>query len=113
MPKSIVFRDDNYFEAIIQLRPYNDEVFSFIESQILKRKDHVEITKLVEQKTGVDVYLTSQRFARGLGSKLKRRFRGGVLKMTRKLHTRDKQRSRNVYRVTVLFRWTPPEKKLD
>ena len=104
MAKSIVFRADNYYEAIIQLRPYDEEIFDYIEREMKKRSDAVFVTRIEEQKTGIDIYLTSQKFARGLGPKMKKRFRGWELKMTRKIHTRDKQRSRDVYRATILFK---------
>ena len=104
MAKSIVFRADNYYEAIIQLRPYDEEIFDYIEAEMKKRKEAVFVTRIEEQKTGIDIYLTSQKFARTLGPKMKKRFRGWELKMTRKIHTRDKQRSRDVYRATILFK---------
>ena len=103
MPKSIVFAKDNYFEAVIQLRPYDEEVYLFIEKEIKKRKDNVYISKIVELKSGIDIYISSQKFARTLGPRIKKRF-DGELKMTRTIHTRYKLKSRNVYRATVLFR---------
>lgn len=92
----------NYYEAIIQLRPYTDEVVRFIRDQINKREG-VFITKEQTLKTGIDFYVTSQRFATALGKKLKDNFKG-ELKITRSLHTQDRQTSKKVYRVTILFR---------
>ena len=69
-----------------------------------KRSEAVFVTRIEEQKTGIDIYLTSQKFARSLGPKMKKRFRGWELKMTRKIHTRDKLKSRNVYRATILMK---------
>jgi len=94
--------NEQYYEAIIQLRPPTREIMNYIENQVQKRDD-VFITKIVDLKTGIDIYLTSQRFARNLGQKLKKVF-GGELKITRKIHTRDRLRSRNLYRATILFR---------
>tara|TARA_Y100000310_G_scaffold319710_1_gene375316 strand:+ start:4116 stop:4448 length:333 start_codon:yes stop_codon:yes gene_type:complete len=108
MSKSIEFTKDNYFEAKIQLRPYSDEVFNWIEKQMGKRNE-TYVAKIVELKQGIDIYVTSQKFARQLVPKFKKRFRGGEVKSTRTLHTRDKQRSKNVYRVTVLLRYDPRE----
>ncbi len=102
MPKSIILSNSNYFEAIIQLRPYNDDVFSFIEEAISKREG-VFIFKIVQLKTGIDIYMSSQRLARSLGAKLKKKFKG-ELKVTRKLHTVSRMNSRKLYRATVLFR---------
>lgn len=92
----------SYFEAIIQLRPYNTEVLNFVKKKIEKR-ENVEISKEVKLKTGIDLYLTSQRFARALGKKLKKTFKGKLV-LTRKLHTISKKTGKPLYRVTVLFR---------
>ena len=95
-------RYPSYYEAIIQLRPFDEEVLNFINKQISERKD-VFISKIEKLKTGVDLYLSSQRFAIALGKKLKKSF-GGEIKITRKLHTVSKKTGKRVYRVTVLFR---------
>ncbi len=95
-------RHSGYWEAILQLRPPTDEIMRFIKNQ-MKKRPAVAITKVQEQKTGVDLYFTSQKFTRGLGPKLKKAF-GGVLIISKKLHTRDRQTSRDLFRATVLFR---------
>lgn len=92
----------NYYEAIIQLRPPTEEIVRFIRNQC-KKKGNVAITRYEESRTGVDLYITSQKFARSLGPKLKKVF-GGELKITRKIHTRDKMTNRDLYRATILFR---------
>ena len=102
MPKSMLLEPSKYFEAIIQLRPYDDKVFDYIENAIHKRKG-VFISRIDELKTGIDIYVSSQKFARALGAKLKRQFKG-ELKVTKKLHTEDRLTSKKLYRATVLFR---------
>ena len=97
-----VYLEDQYFEAKIQLRPFDRKVYDFILKQVSKRNDAF-ITKEVRCKTGMDIYLTNQRFARSLGKKLKDNFKG-ELKITRTLHSRDRLRSKLKYRATVLFR---------
>src|SRR3989338_5192070 len=96
-----------YFEAIIQLRPDTEEIFNFIQSQIKKRPD-VFISKIEEHKYGIDIYISSQRFARALGKKIKDNFKG-EMKMTASIHSRDRQSSKERYRVTILFRPELPE----
>jgi len=93
---------DQYFEAKIQLRPFNQEVFDFVMKNIEKRKG-VFVSKIDELKTGVDIFMSDQKFARRLGKMLKDRFKG-TLKITRTLHTQDKMTSKLIYRGTVLFR---------
>lgn len=92
----------NYFQGILQLRDVNDKIMAFVHNQIKKRKDGVAITKTVRLPNGVDLYITSQKFIRILGKKLKENF-GGELKVSAKLHTRNKQ-GKDLYRVNVLFR---------
>ena len=95
-------RAANYYEAIIQLRPKDEEVLHFIIDEVEKRKE-VFISEVKPCKTGYDIYVSSQKFARALGKKLKDRFKG-VLKITKTLFSRDRQTSKTLYRATVLFR---------
>lgn len=99
----------DYYEAVIQLRPMNKEVLRFIRNQVDKRNDTF-ISKEELVKTGVDIYITSQRFARTLGKKLKDNFKG-ELKITRTIFGYSKKRSRIVYRGTVLFRLKEEDKE--
>ena len=91
----------NYFQGILQLRDVNDEILSFVQNQLKKRKD-VAVTRTVKFSNGVDLYITSQKFVRILGKKLKESF-GGELKTSAKLHTKNKQ-GKDLYRVNVLFK---------
>ena len=91
-----------YYEAILQLRPAKREVLDFVD-EMLQRKG-ITISKIIKLKTGVDIYVSDQKFARSvLGPQLKRRFKG-ELKITRSLYGQNKLTSRLVYRATVLFR---------
>ena len=91
----------DYFQGILQLRDINEEILSFVHNQIKKRGD-VAITKRIKQPNGLDLYITSQKFIRILGKKLKESF-GGELKVSAKLHTTNRQ-GKELYRVNVLFR---------
>ena len=92
----------NYYEATLQLRPYNQEVLQYVLEEVGKRKD-VFIAKTEELKTGIDIFLSSQRFARMLGKKLKDRFKGTVT-ISKKINRLDRQTGVILYRATVLFR---------
>ena len=96
----------NYFQGILQLRNCNQEVIDFVENQIEKaeRKD-VYVSKKVNVIGGVDIYLTSNKFLRSLGKKLKKSF-NGELKESEKLFSRNRQTQKNIYRLNVLFRLT-------
>lgn len=94
-------RHADYYEAIIQLRPPTQEIVSFIRNQCKKRGE--AITKILILDTGIDLYITSQKFARSLGPKLKRTF-VGELTNSRKLYSKDRMSSKQIYRATILFR---------
>ena len=105
MVKSTISNNPNYYEAIIQLRPYDDKVFLFIQKELKNKKSvDVFISKVEELKTGIDIYLSSQKFARSLGERLKRQFKGWKLTITRKIFACNRLTSKTLYRATVLFR---------
>ncbi len=92
----------HYFEAILQLRPYNDEVLGFILDEIEKRPGTF-ISKKIEYKNGLDLYLSSNAFAKNIGQKLKKKFKGNLV-MSRALYSTSRITSKTLYRLTVLFR---------
>lgn len=91
----------NYYQGILQLRDVDDKILNFVNNQIKNRAD-AAITRTVKFSNGMDLYITSQKFIRLLGKKLKDSF-GGELKISSKLHTRNRQ-GKDLYRVNVLFR---------
>lgn len=94
-----------YFEGILQLRDIKQEVTDFCLEDIEKHseKGGIFFSKTEEVKNGVDFYCSSNKYLMHLGKKLKKRFKG-ELKTSAKLFTKNKQTSKDVYRVTVLFR---------
>ena len=94
--------DLQYYEGILQLRNPNEECNRFIKNQF-KNNEKVWISKEVKQKTGTDYYISSNRFLLSLGKRLKKSFRG-ELKISRRIHSTSRITSKNIYRVTVLFR---------
>lgn len=100
--RKYILSKDQYYEAILQLRPKDKKVYDYILKQIKKRKN-VYVSKRVELKTGVDLYMSDRRFTQALGKKLKKVF-GGKIKLSRKLYGFDRVKGKKVYRVTVLFR---------
>ncbi len=91
-----------YYEAIIQLRPDEEKIVSYVYN-FLKDKPYAKITQEKQLKSGRDLYITSKKAAMALGKRLKEVF-PGELTLSRTLHTRDRQTSKDLYRVTVLFR---------
>ena len=103
-------RHSGYYEGILQLRNPNNSVLEFV-FNLIEKEDISLISKKENVTNGIDIYLTSQKFLRHLGKKLKKHFRG-ELKTSVKLHTRNRVTSKDVYRVNVMFRM-PEFKKGD
>lgn len=94
-----------YYEGILQLRNPNKEVVDFIRKEIAGERErgvHITHEEDVAYGKGIDFYITSQRYLQTLGLKLQKRF-GGILKVNPRIFSRDRQTSRDVYRVNVLF----------
>jgi len=92
----------DYYESKIQLRPYNQNVLDFVRGKINERSN-ISIVKESKLKTGIDLYLNSNKFALILGKMLKKSFKGDV-KISRKLFGRSRSTSKALWRVTVCFR---------
>lgn len=90
-----------YYEGILQLRDPSKEIIRFIKNQV--KKEDVFIGKEVKLRNGYDYYISSQKFLRNLGKKLQKSFKG-ELKVNYRLFSRDRQTSKNIYRVNVFFR---------
>jgi len=93
---------DNYFEGTLQLRNPTKEVKKFVR-KLVEKTPRVFVAKEEKVVNGFDIYLSSNKFLVNLGKKLQNKF-GGEVKVSRKLHTRKRLTSKEVYRVTVLFR---------
>ena len=89
------------YKAKLQLRPKNEELYNFVISQL--NKNNVQVTRLIELKEGIDIYISSAEFAVKLGKLFKRQFRGTV-KTTNSLTSQDKRTLKRIYKLTVLMR---------
>ncbi len=100
----VIYSSDagRYYEGILQLRPFDKEVYEWVKKQIDKDEQQF-ISREEEVKGGLDIYVTSQRKLRSLAPRFKKKFKGEV-KVTRKLYGVNKMTSRKIYRGTVLFR---------
>lgn len=97
-------KHQDYFEGVLQLRDPRKEIKQYIRKIFsdAKRPD-VWISKEEKVRGGIDFYVSSQKFLRGLGHKIQDKF-GGEIKNSRKIHTRDKQSGKDLYRAFLLFR---------
>ncbi len=109
-------RGGTYFIAIIQLRVKDEEQFDLIKEVLdevnayaenLFEKNHKHyISKLENQKFGVDLYLSTNELMNYIIKFLKSKYYF-LLKRTKKLVGRDSQKGRNLYRLKALIKFLP------
>ncbi|MBS3168134.1 hypothetical protein J4216_03360 [Candidatus Woesearchaeota archaeon] len=93
-----------YYEAVLQIRPLNEEVLNFVIGLVEARKG-TSISKIDELKTGYDVYISDQKFARsGLVSSLRKKYKNSKVVITKSLYGIHRMKSKLIYRATILFR---------
>jgi nonsense-mediated mRNA decay protein 3 len=66
------------------------------------RKNNIFVSKTKKQPNGLDLTISDQKKIQKLGNELKENF-GGILKISPRLHTKDKQTSKEIYRVNVFY----------
>ena len=109
-------RGGMYFLSIVQLRVKDEEQFELIKEVLDKIQNHVEkrfesdhrqyITKIVDQKFGIDLYLSTNELMNFI-IKILRNDYNFMLKRTKKLVGRDSQKGRNIYRQKALIKFLP------
>ncbi len=95
-----------YFEGRIQLRNRKNIDFRIAEEFIrgmIKSRTDVFLTKEEELPEGTDFFISSQKYVTNIGNELFKKF-GGELNITSKLFSRDKQTSKDLFRVDALLR---------
>ena len=101
-------KPENYFEGVLQLRNPNEKILNYVDNEI-KNKENVWIAKKTITKNGIDLLMSSNKFLKEIGKKLKNRF-PGVLKETRTLYSQNHLTSKEVYRGCVMFRFVDIKK---
>jgi len=96
---------DLYFEGIIQIRGHNEEKITDVVDEILKifEKSSYNITRIEPVRGGVDLYSTNNRMSQRVGTFLYKKY-GGEYKESKKLFSLNKQTSKEIFRVNILFR---------
>ncbi len=96
--------DNRYYVSIMQVREAPESIIIFVEEKIIDAKQKgIFLSKKKKVPNGFDYYLSSNKFAISLGRELYRKF-GGELKINEKLFTKDRQSSKDLYRVNVFYR---------
>lgn len=108
-----------YYEAILQLRDFpvnvlneiqlwlkeemiKNKVYSNKEIIYKKSKKHKNSDELLINK---DIYLTSMNFAKSFVRELEKKYKNLETKISRKIYSRDKVTSKDLYRITILVRY--------
>ncbi|MBN2459462.1 hypothetical protein JXB28_04205 [Candidatus Woesearchaeota archaeon] len=97
-----------YFEAILQVRSLNVSVLEKAIDLLKKRVEKLRnkgmfINKVEPVSDGFDLFMTNKRIAQSLGKELHEHF-GGVFKLSPRIFTRNKQTSKDLYRMSILVR---------
>jgi NMD protein affecting ribosome stability and mRNA decay len=109
-------RGGTYFLSILQLRVKDVSYFSLLDPIIRNINEHVEnlfktdqrqyISKIEDQKFGVDLYLSTNELMNYIIRFLKRNHHF-LLKRSKKLTGRDSQKGRNLYRFKTVIKFLP------
>ncbi len=91
----------NYFEGVFQLLSDDEEIVEFTEK--LFEKDNVPISQKKKTKRGFDYYVIDKKKMKRIGEKLVERF-GGSIKEAASIHTKDRQTSKDVYRLNIAYK---------
>lgn len=95
-------KNPQYFEGILQLRNPSQEIIDFV-ADAIEKKENVWIARAQKQKNGIDLYISSNKFLKQIGKKLKEMFCGELIE-SHTLHSRNRQTSKEVLRGCILFR---------
>ena len=108
-----------HYLSIIQLRVKEEEQLDLVE-KVLRDLDHYVlssfekdprqyISKILEQKYGVDLYLSTNELMNHIISYLRGKYKF-LVKRSKKLVGRDIQRGKNIYRLKTLIKFLPIKK---
>ncbi|MFW9936561.1 MAG: NMD3-related protein [Candidatus Thorarchaeota archaeon] len=112
-------RSGTYFLSIIQLRVNDENQFDLIKEVLEDIQNYTEkrfeedeknyISKIQNEKYGVDLYLSTNELMNHLISHLKSNYHF-ILKRSKKLIGRDIQKGKNIYRLKALIKLLPIHK---
>lgn len=92
------------FQGILQVRTRSPEVqrsCSQIISSLMRKKDS-SIVKIDDMANGADIYFSDKRHMKGIAEKISALL-GGTASLNPQLFSRDRQKSRNIYRLNILL----------
>jgi NMD protein affecting ribosome stability and mRNA decay len=97
-----------YYEAVLQVRSSNFDILDKSIEFLKKRVENLRhkgmfINKVEREDDGYDLYVTNKSIAQHLGRELQDLF-GGEYKSSARLFSKNKQTSKNIYRVAIFVR---------
>ena len=95
-------KDENQYEIIPKIL---EEIYNFSEN-LFKKDQRQYITKIEDQKYGVDLYLSTNEIMNHIIKFLRSHYHF-LLKRTKKLVGRDNQRGKNLYRLKASVKFLP------
>jgi len=98
-------KDEKYFETINEAL---DNIQIYVE-KLFEKDQRQYISKIEDQKVGVDLYLSTNELMNNIIKFLKLNYHF-ILKRSKKLVGRDTQKGRNLYRLKSLIKFLPVEK---
>lgn len=112
-------RGGKYYLSILQLRVINENYFDLIKqvldsihiyvTQLFERDKKQYISKIIDQKYGVDLLLSTNELLNHIISFLRPKYHF-LLKRTKKLVGRDIQKGKNLFRLKALVKFLPFKK---
>lgn len=94
----------SFYTTIVQLRNCDDKIKEFALNMLEKLKGMV--TKVDDTKWGPDIYIGNKKAGLMVCQKLRSKY-GGVIKESAKLFSFDRQKSKKIFRNTILFKKFP------
>lgn len=97
-------RKTKYFEGVLQLRNVNENILPFLHKRLEQMEyKGVFVTKTVEHKNGIDLYMTDKNAIQQLARQIQQKY-GGELKVSPQLFSHDHVRSKDIYRVNAFVK---------
>jgi NMD protein affecting ribosome stability and mRNA decay len=96
-------KDTDYLEGVLQLRNADKELVGFVKNDLALHSKEIFVVKEKIKGDSADFILTSSKYIRAMGKRLKQKF-NGELSENAKLFSKNKQTGKNIYRINVLFK---------
>lgn len=93
-------KQGKYYEGVLQLRNASDEIIHYVKKYIFS--NHIHISDEVMHDNGMDLQLSDKKKLHTLGNELHKKF-GGKLKVNEQIFTRDRQTSKDMYRIHLYY----------